>query len=257
MYTQLTEGFEILSLESLNERALLQNRHDIKYVFPISMLNNILSALKQDYAVLSINNNCVFEYETMYYDTPELYFYQQHHLGRTNRIKVRKRTYVDANTHYLEVKIKNNKGLTEKFREPIAIEESKAPPAAYNRFFSRFIPDTLTNLQEILTVHYNRITLLHKTNIEKVTLDIAPCFMHDNQKAVYQQLVIAEVKVETKENASFCALMKAHHIKARSLSKYCLGVISLNKTIKYNNFKKQFTHIIKTNNQNELVTDIE
>ena len=42
--------------------------------------------------------------------------YHDHHNGKLNRYKVRRRRYIDTDTEFLEVKLKNNKKRTIKSR---------------------------------------------------------------------------------------------------------------------------------------------
>ena len=60
--------------------------------------------------------------------------------------------------------------------------------------------------------------------------------------------MIAEVKSERMIALKFNEIMKKHKIRSGSLSKYCLGLISLNPKLKQNNFKMMLNQIIKVNN---------
>ena len=109
--------FEKFSLEELQERAPMNRRVDQKYILSKEALPEVLAACAASYQLLTINSKHVFDYDTWYYDTPEYSLYHHHHQGKGNRFKVRKRYYVQSGETFVEVKKKNNKGITEKYRK--------------------------------------------------------------------------------------------------------------------------------------------
>ena len=56
------------------------------------------------------------DYKSLYFDTEDRKFYNDHHNQRVHRHKVRYREYVDSGLVFLEIKCKNNKGKTIKKR---------------------------------------------------------------------------------------------------------------------------------------------
>jgi hypothetical protein len=80
---------------------------------------------------------------------------------------------------------------------------------------------------------------------ERVTLDMNLQFRKEDEVYDFNDLVIAEVKQEKLTTSSFWKLMKRHHVRQGSVSKYCLGVIRLNRDIKHNNFKPNLRNINK------------
>ena len=103
------------SLDSL-KNAVLMNRVDSKFLLPSALAADLLANMSEEYSVLEINGLRAFNYRTTYYDTPQLAHYLAHHNGRLNRFKIRKRTYVESASSYLEVKFKDNRGRTTKTR---------------------------------------------------------------------------------------------------------------------------------------------
>ncbi|NJN28808.1 MAG: VTC domain-containing protein [Cyclobacteriaceae bacterium] len=92
------------------------NRTDYKFWFPTNLVPSILSCIKDDYYILTINNQAILPYETTYYDTLKNDMYVAHHNGKLNRYKIRRRSYMVNDVSFLEVKFKNNKGRTIKNR---------------------------------------------------------------------------------------------------------------------------------------------
>ena len=143
----------------------------------------------------------------------------------------------------MELKYKTNKNQTIKVRELVSNSTD------IERFISENTGFSETDLYTSLNVEYTRITLLNKTNKEKVTLDLnIKCYHKDSNAISYDNIVIAEVKSERMISFKFNEIMKKHKIRSGSLSKYCLGLISLNPKLKQNNFKMMLNQIIKVNN---------
>ena len=238
----LLHFFDTINLSYLEHKALLLNRKEVKYIVPIALVDLVLNDCKNQYDLLKIDELTTFNYSTNYYDTVDLKLYFNHHNGRGNRFKIRERKYAQMDQKYVEVKTKTNKNQTIKFRKQIENwSESK-----------EFIHDHTSliesDLHQSLCSEYTRITLLHKQRIEKVTLDFNLSFFEKEKSIRYNNLVIIEVKAENSSTIYFNTIMKKYKIRSGSLSKYCLGLIALNPTLKKNNFKLIFNQFITANN---------
>jgi len=230
------EKYSAVFLENIEKWALL-NRIDTKYVFPAEHLCSILKSLQQHYHILEIDGHKIFTYHNLYFDTSNLNMYLDHHNGKLNRYKVRYREYVETNTKFLEVKFKNNKERTIKTR--IKVNEVKKELTKEEKKFltsnSKYDPD---NLQPLLFGDFNRISLVHKSQKERVTFDFNLSFQNKNRKTKLDKIVIAELKQDKFQPGSvFAKKMKEIGISPERMSKYCLGTLLLNKQVKYNNFK--------------------
>jgi hypothetical protein len=102
-------------LEQMDEVSFLQ-RTDTKYVFHRSRLEDLLNEMHSLFSLLIINDSGIQDYKTVYFDTPNFDMFQQHHNGVRDRFKIRARQYINSNLFFLEVKTKNNKGVTSKKR---------------------------------------------------------------------------------------------------------------------------------------------
>jgi hypothetical protein len=78
-----------------------------------------------------------------------------------------------------------------------------------------------------------------KTSAERVTIDLELEFKHAQIHKTVQHLIIAEVKQEKRSASAFLKVMKQHHIREGSISKYCMGVASMVNDVKTNNFKQK------------------
>ena len=231
------------------DRVKLQNRTDTKFVFNSDVLPAILEEIKAYYFILEIKEKRTNTYKTLYYDTKDLKSYIQHHNGKANRIKVRYRKYIESDLNYLEVKFKNNKSRTIKART-----KTKDIETELSDLSKQFVLDNSYSFfegKEIIPVLWNsftRLTLVHKTANERLTIDLNLGFKSflDNKEENIPHVIIAEVKQEkASSNSDFIKAIRAHHIRKSSMSKYCIGTALLNKNLKQNNFKERILNINK------------
>jgi hypothetical protein len=222
----------------------LMDRTDTKFTFNINMLPVILGEAKEYYRILEVEGNRISRYKTLYFDTEDFDLYNEHHSGKLNRYKIRHRTYVESNIGFLEVKFKNNKGRTLKTR----IKEIEVPELHTGKafdFLKKTLPfDPLILLPKIW-INYSRITLVNKTSAERLTLDLNLEFEKDGKTELLNQLVIAEVKQDSKIGSPFIDIMREKHIRQGSISKYCFGVASSYNEVKKNNFKQKLSNVKK------------
>lgn len=238
--------FTPISLEEM-DRVKLLNRVDTKFIFNIQLLESILIDLIPHYYVLDVNGKRISKYETLYYDYPNLIFYHQHHNGKLNRTKVRFRKYVESNLSFFEIKNKTNKNRTIKKRK-INNDIETSLSEENSLFLNKNYSMNNCSLIPIIWNYFSRITLVHKTINERLTIDTELRYVNipSNEELSKPFLVIAELK-QTKSNANsdFIRVIKKHHIRPTGMSKYCLGLSLLNKELKSNNFKKRILQINK------------
>jgi hypothetical protein len=242
---ELTLPFEPVSLEKLDQVKLL-NRVDSKFVFSALKLPDILGHLYASYYILEINQVRLQRYETLYFDTPDHRLYLNHHNKRLTRFKVRNRRYVDSDLCYFEVKFKNNKGRTFKERK-----KQTGPPEVITGRQEQLLTACTNLTPEMLLptlwVNFSRITLVNHGMTERVTIDTGLTFSNGSSEISYPGVVIAEVKQERSHYSVVSGILHQEHVPGTNISKYCLGMISLDRHIKQNNFKQKLLFFNKLN----------
>jgi len=236
--------FDPISLKEMDGVALL-NRTDTKYVLRTSQLQQALAQLTTRYRVLTIKNQRLNHYQTVYFDTPDLALYTRHHDGAKNRYKVRSREYVDSHLSFLEVKFKTNKNRTIKSRmqTPDVVTEFDGDTAS---FVHDHCPNDPALLGPKLWNQFIRITLVSKQSVERLTLDINLEFQREQARVGLPGIAIAEVKQEGFDRQSdFIRQMRGMGVRPSGFSKYCMGVASLYDEVKKNNFKPQMLQVGK------------
>lgn len=240
------------------EGVKLMNRTDTKFVLPLHLLPQLLSDLEPHYRWLNVNKQVLCSYETLYFDTPALQLYHNHQTGRLNRVKVRQRLYTQSGLTFTEVKQKTNKGRTIKKRieQPDSSLLLLSRPGCPNFGYGNLDPESSAfvnqhsglesaGLRPVLWVGYTRITLVSNTSPERLTFDLDLMFYNGTKSVSFSPVVIAEVKQEAHCPSPFLRLIKQHGIRQGSVSKYCLGMLSLDGRLRHNRFKPQLLHLKK------------
>ncbi len=238
-------SFECIGLESMSEVKLM-NRRDTKYWFHKRFLKAVLSEISDSYYVLSIDDKKIMPYSTVYYDTPGDKMYLEHHNGRLNRYKVRKRQYVISGISFLEIKFKNNKGKTQKSR--ISTEGLEQHFTSNEKLFlQQHTPYDSGNLDPALSNSFSRITLVNKNFKERCTIDLNLHFQQKDSAMDLDNMVIIEIKSEGKPSGSkLSKILLEKRIHASGFSKYCIGRALTNPGLKRNRFKQKLHNIEKT-----------
>jgi hypothetical protein len=248
-HPSLEAALSLFNSHGLNDldAANLMNRVDSKFILPLAFLPDLLIQLKSSYTVLEINSNRVSSYHNQYFDTPNMSLYHDHHNGKLNRYKVRRRRYVDTNTEFLEVKLKNNKKRTIKSRIKLSGEENEYARCA--QFIDKKMHINVNTLDISQQGGYKRIALANEAQAERLTLDFDLWYQdrRGNNSVKLPGFFIAELKQNKKSKRSlFYQLMSTNNIFPTSFSKYCIGCALLyHSSIKSNQFKATLSHIEK------------
>lgn len=234
MNESLLLDFDTLGLDKLGEKQLL-NRVDRKFYLKLSLLPEFLSQLSSHYSVLEVNGQRRISYLTQYFDTADRAFYMMHHNGRSNRIKIRHRTYGSGGLNYWEIKLRDNKLRTRKLRK--ATNNSTDVQEELNAWLKSFDNLTKYTIEPVLEVAYKRFTIVSKNYAERVTVDTDLTFKCSEKTTAFDGLAIVEVKQSSLKGSIAADTLKAMGIRQGGLSKYCTGLASLDTSLKQNNFK--------------------
>lgn len=238
----ILDKLDPISLEEM-DNVKLMNRMDTKCIFSVNLLNNILQDCSQNYSALFHAGTKSAFYKTLYFDTPDLKFYFDHHNGKANRFKVRMRNYTESKLFFLELKYKRH-GRTEKKRIKVG-DFSNNISHEQNAFLEK-TTHTHFDLQPVIWNNFHRITLVNKKTPERVTIDTGIGFDYNGKTNSFDQLVIGEIKQErTDFNSPILHYLKKNGVRPSGMSKYCLGMALLKEDIKHNNFKERILNIKK------------
>jgi hypothetical protein len=238
--------FESVTLKQLDS-VKLQNRMDTKYILSKAQLALLLEGIKEEQFVLEIDNTRVFNYKTIYFDTPDFQFYKDHHNGCVNRVKVRSREYVESNLSFYEIKRKLFGTRTDKQRKIIPAIYQEVPLADYNLIQYKRLNNK--PIEKKLTNHFKRITLTNKKFTERITIDLEIGFDNGKKQIQLSELVVIEVKQGKADVFSnTIQMLKKLRVHESSFSKYVIGVSLLEENIKHNNFKPILLKLNKIEN---------
>ena len=229
-------GFASISLEEMNGVSLLK-RVDTKFLTTSSELSELLPYLYSDYQILEIDGNRLMNYSTLYFDTQDLRCYKEHHNGKAKRHKVRIRKYVESDICFLEVKEKQNSGMTNKVR--CSIDDFETSLSTESKQFIEKATKKDWELKPALHNYFQRFTLVNTQRSERVTIDLGLKYKTDATTKQFKNVVIVEVKQEKQNTRTqIYSILKSNRIRTVSFSKYCMGVSTVFTDIKSNKFKE-------------------
>ena len=156
--------WQSISLDELNEKAAMQTRVDRKYIVDADYAASILAELPADEAaVLEIDGQREFAYDSVYFDTPDLVSYKASAIGSRNRVKVRTRSYLDSDLSFLEVKTEGAREFTVKERIPYSIENRDMLTAEGKEYVATALEQltdaSVDDLEPVVRTGYRRTTV--------------------------------------------------------------------------------------------------
>jgi hypothetical protein len=168
------------------------------------------------------------------------------------------RSYMASGISFLEIKDKNNKGVTHKLRIPITTNQFNA--MKLDKHETHFIDAHTTykaeNFLPQIQNYFQRITLVDKNETERVTLDLGLVYRRTatGETAVLDGLVIVEMKQDAATKSHFRMYLNELHVLPGSMSKYCLGMALINPDVKSNRFKNKLRKINKITESNHVAS---
>lgn len=238
----LVDQFRPISLKQLNANAAMLDRLDNKYVVRENVLRRASAELAKHFDILEIGGKRDFTYETCYFDDAGRTSYFDHHQGRRQRCKVRVRKYTDAQLCFVEVKLKDKRGMTVKKRLDYTVDKYGTLDAsawahirsAYRDLYGRGFSCAL---DPAIEVRYQRITLVAKDGGERMTIDCGLVFSGaDRTCYIDENTYIVEAKSANGNGIADKILRGLHQHPTEHCSKYCIGLVTLREMQRYNNF---------------------
>jgi VTC domain len=233
--------FRPISLSELNAKAEMLERLDHKYIMSAAQLRQALSLMTEQFDILTIQGKRSFAYSTLYFDDADRHCYYDHHQQRRKRYKARVRHYLDADSSYLEVKLKEQRSMTAKRRLQVA-----GPVNCLDEHCLAFVSDCFRDayhaelephLEPVVDVEYERVTLVARSGGERMTFDTELRFRANGSSCrVKPDLFIVETKA-TQVNGIADSSFRALHIRpTQRVSKFCIGMVVTGQVARHNGF---------------------
>jgi hypothetical protein len=238
---QMLSEFQPITLKEI-DKVSLQKRKEFKFIFHYTKLQSLLKNLSQNFLILEINGERIQNYHTTYYDTDDYRMYLDHHNAKLNRYKVRVRKYLLTESEFLEVKFRNNKNITQKKRTLLKHDIAETQQENIG-FIKTNTPYDFQKLHETIENTFIRMTFADKRFTQRLTIDTYIEYSNNNSSKKLNGLVIAELKQSISGGpGEVMQVMRQHEIYPQRISKYCIGQVLLNHTLKHNRFRP---HIFK------------
>jgi VTC domain len=238
----LQAPFRPITLAALNAKAAMLERLDNKYVVRADVLRDALPALAERFDMLEIDGRRAFTYETCYFDDAERRSYFDHHQGRRQRMKVRVRKYTDAGLCFVEVKLKDKRGVTVKKRLPYELHnygrlDRRACAHVEQSYRALYAQAFGLALEATLEMSYQRLTLVARDGGERMTIDGGIRFRAGGQeRSTDDDTFIVETKSANGNGIADKILRALHQHPTDRCSKYCVGMSLTGAVAKHNRF---------------------
>ncbi len=214
-----------LASSALAESRALQQRIDRKYLIAAHSLERLLRLLQPEHLLLLASDAAWARYDSVYFDSVELDFYHAHRRGRMPRHKVRIRHHLDRRLTFLEVKRKESRGRTTKFRLPLPFGQDEIA-AQQRQFVEQYAACDAARLVPVLAISFLRLTVLGRSVDERLTLDKDLVVVAGGRRSQVPPAVIVEVKQSQFGNRTpSIRALRAVHARPIAVSKYCLGTL--------------------------------
>lgn len=241
----MTAGFSPITLAEMDSIRLM-DRTDTKFVTDLARLETFLEAARErGYRALEVEGHMVCGYDTVYYDTPGLEMYLDHHNRRLVRQKVRVRTYRDTGVSFLEIKKKDNHGRTKKKRLQCAADDIFG--AGRDSFLTDRTGYRPSDIRPVLRTGFERITLVNPDLTERLTIDMGLQFenLTCGGTASLAGIAIMELKRDGRADRTTPDMLALSGIRRFKISKYCIGTAMTSPDVKQNRFKEKIRQIEK------------
>ncbi|MBN2743620.1 MAG: polyphosphate polymerase domain-containing protein [Marinilabiliaceae bacterium] len=248
-FANILNNYRPVSLKEMDSIQLM-NRTDTKFVFNADLLPELLALLQPHYRILEIDDIRDFPYHTTYLDTTDYHFFYQHMSSRPGRYKVRYRQYEATGGAFLEVKLKNRRNRTIKWR--ISSCNHNALPNDHElEFLNHHVQQVAAGLHPVLENRFQRITLAGLNTKERITIDYHLSFRSpEGSEKHLPFLAILELKREGfTGNTPVTNALKSFNLHPTGFSKYCIGSVLVRNMDKKNILKSKLLLINKLHNE--------
>lgn len=232
---------EPISLPEVMDRAALQTRVDKKFLLTPNQFAAFADELGRAFHVLQIDGLRIFRYRSTYFDTPTFEQYRAHRQGRRRRHKIRSRIYVDSELCMFEVKTKGRRNTTVKHRREQPMADAQVLTDESRSFAAQVLAteynEELPELEPVLHNSYERATLVDPVDGERVTCDVQLRYADATGTVQGPDIVVVETKSANGRGVADRTLARLG-IRAVSMSKYCLGVATLNPQLPANKWAR-------------------
>ena len=222
-----------IALDELVAESALLTRVDRKYIVPRAAAEQLVAGLDAGTRVLEIDGHRAFDYDTVYFDTPDLLSWRLAAHSRRRRFKVRTRLYCDSAAAYLEVKTRGARGTTVKDRIDYPIDERHRLTEEGLEYAEESLtplglaPIDVAELVPTLVSRYRRMTFAPPGTGLRATLDTELSWeTPDGDVLRLADTAIIETKSGAQTSRVDRALWRAGH-RPVGISKYGTGLAAV------------------------------
>ncbi len=244
---ELVKAMPPITLEEMAAIKLM-NRTDTKFVTNLQVLYKLLSLARDSYYSQETCRHRICPYSTTYWDVAEGHTMFRNHLcGHSPRVKVRVRTYLDTAATFLEIKRKDNHGVTAKTRIAVPSLDAVVNDRNGEEFLETHTAYTFSDQRPTLSNRFHRVTLVYLSKTERLTIDFGLTLYNSEtgNTADTGNVVGIELKRDGRAASPILGMIRQLRIKPSGFSKYCIGTSLTNDMLLNNRLKPRLRGIEK------------
>ncbi len=221
--------FTPVSLSEIDRGWLGKRRFDRKFLITENQFRDFLTRQTKDFAILNINDMTSFQYRTEYFDTDSLDCYHDHLQRKSRRAKIRLRTYLDSGQSRIEVKVRLGNVQSIKFAQENAVNYDSPQQEFVRAVLLEHLPNSnlaekATQLRSTALNTYQRSTLLHRNQSERITVDSSLVLQaFGTEYSTKAGLLLLEVKSLNRRAETVRNLLLSG-VRPIRFSKYCASI---------------------------------
>ena len=221
-----------------------------KLLIKKSHLSELLYQFYDECILIGSNEEYVQQFSMLYFDTPELKMYFEHHNRAANRFQVyRKYKYNTGKTH-LVVKHSDNKHTNHNKKKKTKYFNDRIP-LKYFDYITKNANHTAFLLKPVLNCDFNRYLFTNISMDSLISVDSELIFWN-NQSTVYlTDLAVITIKTKrSSPNREISNALKIAPVFPSGLNKFSIGMALTNPNLKQNMLKQKIYDLKKISNGN-------
>ena len=249
--TKLLEGIppEIgtISSKEIVKKDFNSNKSQ-KLILNKRYFNNMLYKFSDEFALVKSNEDYMQQFSMLYFDTPQLKMYFEHHNRSASRYQVYRKYKYNNEKSQLIVKSSDNKNNRNKKKFRTSDFEARIP-LKYFDYIDKNTNHPAFQLKPVLNCDFNRYVFTNKSNDLLITIDADLSFWNDYKTNYLPDLAVATIKTKNySPQREIANALKLAPGFPSGLNKFSIGMALTNPDLKQNMLKQKIYNLKRISN---------
>lgn len=221
-----------------------------KLIMSIANLSKLLFNFKNDCLLVSSNEDYMQQISMLYFDTPELKMYFEHHNRVAHKFRVYRKYKYNTGKSQLIIKHTDNKHISHQTKRKTKYFNERIP-LKYFDYINKKISHPAFQLKPVLNCEFNRYTFANLSKSWLISVDTELVFWNDKRTSYLSDLAVLTIKTkDSGPNKEITNALKIAPVLPYGLNKFSIGVALTNPNLKQNMLKQKIHHLKRISNDN-------